>query len=93
MPFSDGEVYVQFYPSSLADCRLKEAQKLKIIEDICMGLMFLRHEGIIHRDLKELNIMIDRQKRGRIIDFGSVSGITGVNRFKPIDTKGTHIII
>ena len=31
MPFSDGEVYIQYYPTSLADCRLKETQKLKII--------------------------------------------------------------
>jgi serine/threonine protein kinase len=58
-----------------------------------MGLMFLNHEGIIHRDLKELNIMIDRRKRGRLIDFGSVSGISGINRFKAIDAKGKFISI
>ncbi len=52
-----------------------------------MGLLFLNYEGIIHRDLKEFNIMVDRQKRGRIIDFGSVASISGSNRFKPIDDK------
>lgn len=63
------------------------------MEDICMGLLFMNREGIIHRDLKEMNIMIDRKKRGRIIDFGSVSGITGMHRFKPVDNKGTKYII
>lgn len=52
-----------------------------------MGLLFLNQEGIIHRDLKELNIMVDKKKRGRLIDFGSVSSISGNTRFKPVDDK------
>lgn len=90
MPFSDGEVYIQYYPSSLADCHLKEQQKLKVIEDVCMGLYFLAGEGIIHRDLKECNIMVDRNKRGRIIDFGSVASITGSPRYKAFDDKSIY---
>lgn len=31
MPFSDGEVYLQYYPNSLAECRLKEDQKMKVM--------------------------------------------------------------
>lgn len=31
--------------------------------------------------------MIDRRNRGRIIDFGSVTGMVGTNKFKPIDNK------
>lgn len=38
-----------------------------------MGLLFLSKEEILHRDLKELNIMVDRSKRARVIDFGSVA--------------------
>ena len=93
MPFADGEVYIQYYPSSLADCHLKEHQRLKVIEDVLMGLFFLGNEGIVHRDLKECNIMVDRNKRGRIIDFGSVTNITGVNKFKPVDDKSKNLSI
>jgi serine/threonine protein kinase len=63
---------------------------MKVIEDISMGLLFLAQEGVIHRDLKEFNVMIDRRKRGRLIDFGSVSSSMGVNRFKPVDDKSTY---
>ena len=58
-----------------------------------MGLFFLSMEGIIHRDLKEENIMIDRKNRGRIIDFGSVTGAVGASRFKPIDNKCMYMLI
>lgn len=87
-PFSDHELYLQYYPNSLADCRLREKQKTKVLEDISMGLLFLAQEGVIHRDLKELNVMVDRRKRGRLIDFGSVASSVG-NRFKPVDDKST----
>ena len=63
---------------------------MKIMEDICMGLMFLNQEGIVHRDLKECNIRIDRKKRGRIIDFGSVSSTSKSNKYKPVDDKGIY---
>ena len=36
--------------------------------------------------------MIDRRKRGRIIDFGSVTSINGSKRFKPIDDKGIFVL-
>ena len=37
--------------------------------------------------------MIDRRNRGRIIDFGSVTGMTGTNRFKPVDNKCKYYFI
>lgn len=40
-----------------------------------MGLLFLNHFGVIHRDIKGENIMIDYKKRAKIIDFGSVGNI------------------
>lgn len=57
------------------------------MEDICSALLFMNEEKIIHRDLKEVNIMVDRYHRGRLIDFGSVANIKGNSRFKPKDEK------
>lgn len=43
---------------------------LRIMEQICDGLAAAHAIGLIHRDLKPQNIMIDRTKRIRILDFG-----------------------
>jgi serine/threonine protein kinase len=87
VPFSDGEIYLEYYPNNLGESRLKEERKMKIIEDVGMGLLFITDEKLIHRDLKEVNIMVDRYHRGRLIDFGSASNISGSTKFKTIDEK------
>ncbi|KAK8870203.1 hypothetical protein M9Y10_008080 [Tritrichomonas musculus] len=44
--------------------------KTLIALDIARGLEFLHCRGIIHRDLKSLNILLDSRKRAKIADFG-----------------------
>ena len=87
VPFSDGQIFMQYYPKSLAEMQMREERKLKVMEDTCMGLFFLHSEGVIHRDVKELNIMLDAQRRAKLIDFGSVSNALGSSGFKSIDEK------
>lgn len=41
-----------------------------LIRQICMGLHVAHSEGVIHRDLKPGNIMVDNQGRAIIMDFG-----------------------
>ncbi|EAY22545.1 TKL family protein kinase [Trichomonas vaginalis G3] len=40
--------------------------------DIARGLEYLHSKGVIHRDMKSLNILIDNNYRARICDFGFV---------------------
>ncbi len=52
-----------------------------IIRQVCEGLQAAHHEGVIHRDLKPQNMLIDAAGQVRILDFGlargfDVSGIT-----------------
>jgi serine/threonine protein kinase len=60
---------------------------MKVMEDVCMALLFLAEEQLIHRDLKEVNIMVDRYHRGRLIDFGSVCNVIGSHKFRARDEK------
>jgi len=57
--------------------KLPPAQALDIIQQACSGLAAAHAEGVIHRDLKPSNIMIDRQDRVVVMDFGVARTETG----------------
>ncbi|MPY91463.1 MAG: protein kinase [Luteitalea sp.] len=46
------------------------AQKLKLMVELCSGLAHAHEAGIIHRDVKPANLMVDQHGRLRILDFG-----------------------
>jgi serine/threonine protein kinase/tetratricopeptide (TPR) repeat protein len=53
-----------------------------IAKQVCEGLVEAHRVGVVHRDLKPGNIMIDKEGNAKIMDFGiarsiSVKGITG----------------
>ncbi len=43
---------------------------LELFIDICDAVNYAHQRGVIHRDLKPTNIMVDQQGRPRILDFG-----------------------
>jgi len=43
---------------------------ISLAKDIARGLNWLHHKGIIHRDLKSANILLDNTGKGKICDFG-----------------------
>jgi serine/threonine-protein kinase len=49
---------------------LSLGKTLRIAAQVCSGLAEAHSHGIVHRDLKSQNIMIDRQGNARIMDFG-----------------------
>ena len=66
---------MDFYPNTLESFIEKNPisliKKLKILQEICQGLLWLKYIGICHRDIKPLNVMIDSDMNVKIIDFGS----------------------
>jgi tetratricopeptide (TPR) repeat protein/tRNA A-37 threonylcarbamoyl transferase component Bud32 len=50
---------------------------LRIAKQICEGLSEAHRLGILHRDLKSSNIMIDKEGNARIMDFGISRSIEG----------------
>ena len=50
--------------------KIPEKEAIKIAQQICEGLAEAHDLGVIHRDLKPQNIMIDKRDRTKIMDFG-----------------------
>jgi len=62
--------------------QLAVGTSISIAKQVCEGLTEAHRLGVIHRDLKPQNIMIDKEGMARIMDFGiarsaSGKGITG----------------
>lgn len=53
-----------------ASGRLEESLVLRIAHDICSGLAAAHAQGVLHRDLKPGNVLLDGMGRAVISDFG-----------------------
>ena len=67
--------------SILDERRLSMEEVARIIRQVCRALEAAHTEGVIHRDLKPQNIMVDSSGRVRVMDFGlarsvEMSGLT-----------------
>ena len=49
---------------------LSTARTISITKQVCEGLAEAHRLGVIHRDMKPSNIMIDKEGNARIMDFG-----------------------
>jgi serine/threonine protein kinase len=50
--------------------RLSPEQALSMVPRICDALQYAHEEGIVHRDIKPGNILLDKKGRVKIADFG-----------------------
>jgi serine/threonine protein kinase len=62
--------------------QLTPGKAVSVAKQICEGLAEAHRQGLVHRDLKPQNIMIDREGNARIMDFGiarfvEAEGLTG----------------
>ena len=53
-----------------ADLNLTTQERLELFRKVCDAVAYGHHKGVIHRDLKPGNILVDAAGQPRVIDFG-----------------------
>ncbi len=73
----------------IAEKKLSIGKIIDIAMQICEGLAKAHQQGIVHRDIKPQNILIDKDGRVRILDFGLAKLKRDVMLTQPGLTVGT----
>jgi predicted Ser/Thr protein kinase len=60
--------------------RVSPHEALAIVPQICDALQYAHDQGIVHRDIKPENILLDRQGRVKVADFGLAKLVAGTQQ-------------
>ena len=72
--------------------RLTPQQALAIVPPICEALQFAHDRGIVHRDIKPENLLLDKEGRVKIADFGIARMLRGGTAADGDGTNGTNAV-
>ena len=81
-------VRVGFYKSLIGRV-FGEGEAKAILEQVVSGLLYLHGHGIMHRDLTLANLLLTRDMRVKIADFGLATRLTGQPNERHVTMCGT----
>jgi serine/threonine-protein kinase len=76
---------------SKADKRLEPHEAIPIVGDILKALDYAHRNAIVHRDVKPSNVLLDRDNRALLIDFGIALAVGEERRTRTGQTVGTPL--
>lgn len=94
LPDSRPYVVMEFVPGETLAQRLKRdrpnsEEAIKLLLQICDAMQTAHENGILHRDLKASNMMIDENGNIRLVDFGLAKIVHGDKDITSITMTGT----
>lgn len=66
MPYIDGQTLLK----RMSENPLSVEEAVRLVYRLCQAIEYAHHEGILHRDLKPGNVLVDNNMQPVIIDFG-----------------------
>ncbi|KAF9973735.1 hypothetical protein BGZ73_003004 [Actinomortierella ambigua] len=55
---------------AIEEGQLDWPNKIRIAQEVVRGLAYIHHMGVIHRDLKSMNVLLTRALEAKLCDFG-----------------------
>ncbi|MCB1066181.1 MAG: serine/threonine protein kinase [Verrucomicrobiae bacterium] len=71
--------------------RFTPEQALAIVPPICEALQFAHDRGIVHRDIKPENLLLDKQGRVKVADFG-IARILNLDEADPVGATASDSV-
>ena len=71
---------------ALTEGLLSREEFLERVLEVCDALKAVHEAGIIHRDIKPDNILLDSEKKSVLIDFGIAATLDGVRWLRQAGT-------
>jgi serine/threonine protein kinase len=71
----------------IAQKRLTERDVLDFVPQIGEALQHAHDSGVVHRDVKPENVIVDRRNRVRLVDFGLARAFGGAAGARPADGR------
>lgn len=69
MDLAEGQVLSQFY-KAMPGKKVSEGEAMPIFRQIVEAVAYCHRQGVYHRDIKSENVLIDKYRKIKIIDFG-----------------------
>lgn len=75
----------------LAGQKITPREALEIIPQVCDALQYAHDQGVVHRDIKPENILLDKNGRVKIADYG-LAKLVNAEATSPSLTRTNHVM-